>query len=77
MFVISKTHGQLMKANDSEVICKWTYFKNSGLARCQWLTPIILPTQEAEIRRMEVGSQPGQIVPETLSRKNPIQEKAG
>jgi hypothetical protein len=25
----------------------------------QWLTPIILPTQEAEIRRIEVQRQPG------------------
>jgi hypothetical protein len=24
------------------------------LARCQWLTPVILATQEAEIRRIEV-----------------------
>jgi hypothetical protein len=33
------------------------------------LTPVILDTQEAEIRRIEVQSQPGQIIPETLSRK--------
>jgi hypothetical protein len=38
-------------------------------ARHQWLTPIILATQEAEIRRMIVQSQPGQIVQETLSQK--------
>jgi hypothetical protein len=38
-------------------------------ARHQWLTPVILATQEAEIRRIEVRSQPGQIVHETLSRK--------
>jgi hypothetical protein len=31
--------------------------------------PVILATQEAEIRRIEVQSQPGQIVLETLSRK--------
>jgi hypothetical protein len=30
-------------------------------AMCQWLTPIILATQEAEIRRIEDGSQPRQI----------------
>jgi hypothetical protein len=34
----------------------------------QWLTPVILATQEAEIRRIEAQSQPGQIVCETLSR---------
>jgi hypothetical protein len=39
--------------------------------------PIILANQEAEIRRIVVGSQPGQIVHETLSRKNPTQKRAG
>jgi hypothetical protein len=40
-------------------------------ARCWWLI-----TQEAEIRRIEVLSQPRQIV-ETLSRKYPTQNKTG
>jgi hypothetical protein len=31
--------------------------------------PIILATQEAEIRRIAVGSQPGQIVHKTLAQK--------
>jgi hypothetical protein len=31
--------------------------------RCWWLTPIILATQEAEIRKITIGSRPGQIVP--------------
>jgi hypothetical protein len=39
--------------------------------------PIILATQEAEIRRMESQSQPGQIVHQTLSQKNPSQKRAG
>jgi hypothetical protein len=34
-------------------------FKNLFLARHWWLTPVILTTQEAEIRRIEVQSQPG------------------
>jgi hypothetical protein len=34
---------------------------------CWWLTPVILATQEAEIRRIMVRSQPRQIVHETLS----------
>jgi hypothetical protein len=42
----------------------------------QWLMPIILATQEAEIRRIEVRSQPGQIVHKTLSQKT-HQKKAG
>jgi hypothetical protein len=29
---------------------------------CQWLTPVIVATQEAEIRRIVVQSQPRQIV---------------
>jgi hypothetical protein len=33
--------------------------------------PVIPATQEADIRRTEVQSQPGKIVQETLSRKNP------
>jgi hypothetical protein len=36
-------------------------------ARGQWLTPAILATQEAEIRKIVVQSQSGQIVCETLS----------
>jgi hypothetical protein len=36
-------------------------------ARHQWFTPIILTTQEAEIRKIKVQSQPGQIIQETLS----------
>jgi hypothetical protein len=28
------------------------------LAGCRWLSPVILVTQEAEIRRIAVGSQP-------------------
>jgi hypothetical protein len=34
-----------------------------------WLTSVILATWEAEIRRIEVPSQPGQIVRKTLSGK--------
>jgi hypothetical protein len=36
--------------------------------------PIILATQEAEIRRVAVQSQPGQILLETLSQKYPKQK---
>jgi hypothetical protein len=31
-----------------------------------WLTPVIPATQETEIRRIVVGSQPGQILCNTL-----------
>jgi hypothetical protein len=39
--------------------------------------PVILATKEVEIRRTAVQSQPGQIVHETLSQKNPSEKRAG
>jgi hypothetical protein len=42
-----------------------------------WLTPVILATQEAEIRRILVWNQPRQIVQETLSQKKLITKKRG
>jgi hypothetical protein len=39
--------------------------------------PVILATQEAEIRRIVVGSQPGQIVHEILSSQTLPPKKAG
>jgi hypothetical protein len=39
--------------------------------------PVILATQKAEIKRIQVRSQPGQIVREILSqKKNPSQKRA-
>jgi hypothetical protein len=52
-----------------------TYFIGKHpCARRQWLMPIILAIQEAEIRRIKVQSQPRQIIPETLSQKKPTQK---
>jgi hypothetical protein len=39
------------------------------LAGHQWLTPVILATQETEIKRIGVPSQPRQIVRKILSQK--------
>jgi hypothetical protein len=51
------------------------YQRDYNEARHQWLTPVILATQKAEIRMITVRSQPGEIVCETLSQKNPSQKK--
>jgi hypothetical protein len=40
------------------------------------LMPVIIATQEAEIRRIAVQSQYGQIVLKTLSQKIPSQKRA-
>jgi hypothetical protein len=41
--------------------------KKSFSARHQWLTPVILATEESEIRRIKDQSQPRQIVHKSLS----------
>jgi hypothetical protein len=47
-------------------------------ARCWWLTPIILLTQEAEIRRIAIQSQLGKQFNEILSqKKKKSQKRAG
>jgi hypothetical protein len=39
--------------------------------------PVVLATQEAEIKKIIVHSQPGQIVLEVLFQKTPSQKRAG
>jgi hypothetical protein len=51
--------------------------KKSPTAGHQWLTPVILVTQEAEVSRIKVQSQPGKLVIKILSRKSPTQKRAG
>jgi hypothetical protein len=49
--------------------------KKYSWTRYQWLTPVILATQEAEIKRIAVRSQPEQIVHEILSQKKTLHKK--
>jgi hypothetical protein len=48
--------------------------KRKTLAGHWWFLPVILAIQEAEIRRITVPSQAGQIVHETLAPKKPSQK---
>jgi hypothetical protein len=45
-------------------------YEETILARCQWLTPVILTTQESEIRRIAVQSQA-----QANSSQDPISKK--
>jgi hypothetical protein len=56
---------------------KTRLLKEQTLAGHQWFMPVIPATQEVEIRRIVVWSQPGQIICEPLSQINPSQTKAG
>jgi hypothetical protein len=58
-----------MKVEDT-VLSNITSHKYCMIDRCQWLTHVILATQEAEIRRITAGSQLRQIVHVILSQKN-------
>jgi hypothetical protein len=49
-----------------EHLIPWAQSQVHTPTRCLWLTPVILPTQEAEIRRIMVQSQPRQIIQKTL-----------
>jgi hypothetical protein len=51
--------------------------ENEHLVGCRWFIPVILATQEAEIRRIAIQTQPWQIVRETLSQISPSQNRAG
>jgi hypothetical protein len=53
------------------------YIQKSIEAGHLWLMSAILATQEAEIKRIMVPSQQGQIVLKKLSKKNPSQRRAG
>jgi hypothetical protein len=46
-------------------------------AGCQWLIPVILATQEAEIKRITAQGQPRQIVWKTLYQNTQHKKRAG
>jgi hypothetical protein len=62
--------------NRSLMVCQWPYRawprskKRKTGAGYQWFTPVILATQEAEIRRIVVQSQP-----QANSSQDPISKK--
>jgi hypothetical protein len=63
---------QETKAEDREFKASLGYTVRPYLkkeARCLWPTPVILTTQEREIRRIAVQGQTKQKVPETPSLK--------
>jgi hypothetical protein len=45
------------------------------LARCQWLTPVILATQEAEIKRNSSKPTPANISKDSISKKKKKKKK--
>jgi hypothetical protein len=58
-----------------EVLGQPAQTKKLMITRHQWLMPEILPTQEAENRRIEVQRQPGQIIPQDLISKKLFAKK--
>jgi hypothetical protein len=69
---IGLRHGSPVTTPHPQHTDKETKQNKNKIARPgSWFIPIILATQEAEIRRIMVQSQLGQIVHETLSQKKP------
>jgi urea transporter len=58
-------------------LAAWLPFYKTYFVLSQWLTPVILATQEAEIRTSWFEAIPGQIVHSTRSRKALHNNRAG
>jgi hypothetical protein len=66
------------RASLEHALVTWAYVLGPKFICVEmWLTPVILAAQEAEIRRIEVQSQPWQIVLKTLSQKKKTLCKKG
>jgi hypothetical protein len=55
---------------------KLKFIKIRKLARHQWLTPVILASWEAEIRRITFRSQPSKQITRSYLKKYPTQNRA-
>jgi hypothetical protein len=65
------------KRTSCHIIVKMPRLQNKGRllkAGCQWLTPVIPATQETEIRRIQVQSQPWVNSSQDPILKNPSQK---
>jgi hypothetical protein len=66
--------GRVLPTKNKSKLFSFQGLKKYSRSRHQWLTPVILATQEAEIRRIEDESQPSQIIQDTLSQKTSKQK---
>jgi hypothetical protein len=66
--------GMVHTCNPSYLGGRGRRIMNLILACSCWLAPVILATQEAEMKRMVIQCQPKQIVHKTLSQKHPTQK---
>jgi hypothetical protein len=67
----------ICRYTDYPIYAKVYVLKSMCCAGHQWLTPVILATQEAEIKRITVRSQPREIGQRDPISKKPFTKKKG